>query len=141
MLILIFCGHVNRLLFVVNPAQAYKWANQNGICQKILNAEDWSAVDDRLSLGVAVLRDDFDEAIALMRKLGDGRLVPKNSYRQWPIFKKFRKTSQFRSAYKSIFGEDFADVPEQNTITFQLEWNPPLVDGKAQPSNSAPKPN
>ena len=132
---------VNRLLFVVNRAQAYKWANQDVICQKILRAEDWSAVDDRLSLGVAILKDDFEAAVTLMRKIGVGPLVPKDSYRQWPIFKQFRKSTEFRSAYKNIFGEDFADVPEQNTITFKLEWNPPSVDGKAQTSNNTPKPN
>jgi hypothetical protein len=128
------------LLFVVNRAQAYKWANQDGICQKILRAEDWSAVDDRLSLGVAVLKDDFEAAVTLMRKIGNGPLVPKDSYRQWPIFKQFRKSAQSRSAYKNIFGEEFADVPEQNTITFRLEWNPSL-DVKAQTSNNTPKPN
>lgn len=110
------------MLFVVNRAQAHKWLNEEGTCRKILANEDWSAVDDRLSLGVAVLTDDVDKAVALMRKLGDGPLVPKDSYRTWPIFKRFRKTPQFMKAYKEVFGEDFVDVPEQNTITFKLEW-------------------
>jgi hypothetical protein len=131
---------VNRLLFVVNRAQAYKWANEDRICQKILQAEDWSAVDDRLSLGVAILRDDLEAAVSLMRKIGDGPLVPKDAYKQWPIFKQFRKTNEFRSAYKNIFGEEFADVPEQSTITFKLEWNPPPVDAKAPASNNTSKP-
>lgn len=49
-------SEVTRLLFVVNRAQAHKWLNEEGTCQKILANEDWSAVDDRLSLGVAVLK-------------------------------------------------------------------------------------
>ena len=115
-------SEVSRLLFVVNRAQAYKWLNQASICKKILANEDWSASDDRLSRGVAVLNDDLGRAVALMKKLRDNPLVPKESYRQWPIFKRFRKTTEFTNAYRQIFGEDFVDVPEQNTITFRLEW-------------------
>jgi hypothetical protein len=115
-------SEVTRLLFVVNRAQAYKWLNEEGTCQKILANEDWSAVDDRLSLGVAVLREDVNNAVSLMKKLRDSPLVPKDCYRLWPIFKRFRKTPEFMKAYKEIFGEDFVDIPEQNTITFRLEW-------------------
>jgi len=133
-------SEINRLLFVVNRAQVHKWLNDEAACQKILCNEDWSAVDDRLSLGVAVLRDDVDKAVALMRKLVDGSLVTKDSYRQWPIFRKFRKTPQFMKAYKEIFEEDFVDVPEQNTITFRLEWG---EQAKKDSSSSADvrKPN
>ena len=133
-------SEVNRLLFVVNRAQAHKWLNDEAECQKILEAEDWSAVDDRLALGVAVLRDDVDKAVVLMWKLKDSPLVPKDSYRLWPIFKRFRKTAQFIGAYKAIFGEDFVDVPEQNTITFKLEWGE-ASDKNTPASINAQKPN
>jgi hypothetical protein len=113
---------VNRLLFVINRAQAYKWLGDESTCQKILSDEDWSAVDDKLSLGVAVLKDNFEAAAALMRKVGGGTYVNKDGYREWPIFKQFRKTAQFTTAYKEIFDEDFADVPEHDTVTFQLDF-------------------
>jgi len=114
-------SEVSRLTFVVNRAQAYKWSGQNAVCQKILTNEDWSAVDDKFLLGVAVLRDDVDNAVKLMKKLGDNNAaIPKNSYREWPIFKEFRKTPQFRTAYKQIFNEEFVDVPDQ--VIFNLEF-------------------
>lgn len=131
-------SEVNRLLFVVNRAQVYKWLNQDATCKKILSNQDWSAVDDRISLGVAVLRNDVPAAVALMRKLRDGVLVPKHCYRQWPIFRHFRKTAEFVAAYKEIFGEDFADIPEQSTITFHLDWSEQKKEAKPP---TAQKPN
>lgn len=135
-----WASEVTRLLFVVNRAQAHKWLNEEAACQTILDDEDWSAVDDKFSLGVAVLKDDLDKAIALMKKLGDGPAVPKNSYRLWPIFKRFRKTPHFIQAYKEIFGEEFVDAPEQNTITFNLEWEAPSNKSSSS-SGDATKPN
>jgi hypothetical protein len=41
---------------------------------------------------------------------------------------------QFTKAYSEIFGEEFVDVPEQNTITFKLEWSD---QGKKKTSASA----
>lgn len=133
-------SEINRLLFVVNRAQVHKWLDDESTCQKILANEDWSAVDDRLSLGVAVLKDDVDKAVALMRKLGESPLVPKDSYRQWPIFRRFRKTPQFMKAYRETFGEEFVDVPEQNTITFRFDWGEHSKKD-ASPSIDAQKPN
>jgi hypothetical protein len=114
-------SEVSRLVFVLNRAQAYKWLDQDSACKKILAHQDWSAVDDKFLLGVTVLKDDIDKAVLLMKKLGNSHDVSKDSYREWPIFKQFRKTPQFMKAYKEIFGEDFVDVPEQNTITFTLD--------------------
>lgn len=113
---------INRLLFVVNRAQAHKWQNDEEACQKILREEDWSAVGDKLSLGVAVLRGDFASAVELMRKTANTPDMPKEAYRQWPIFKEFRRSPEFAKAYKDIFGDDFADVPEQSTVTFRLDF-------------------
>jgi hypothetical protein len=132
---------VNRLLFVVNRAQAYKWLGDEASCQRILSDEDWSAVDDKLSLGVAVLQDNFGTAVALMKKIGDGPQVGKDGYRQWPIFRRCRKTAEFRKAYNDIFGEDPAEVPEQNTITFQLEWGQQQAEKERSVSDKTTKPN
>jgi hypothetical protein len=132
---------VNRLLFVVNRAQSYKWLDDEVTCQKVLGDEDWSAVDDKLSLGVAILRDNFGAAAALMKKIGDSPQLNKDAYREWPIFKRFRKSAEFRKAYKEIFCEDFADVPEHNTVTFQLEFGQPEAAGKASISEVSSKPN
>jgi hypothetical protein len=130
----------NRLLFVVNRAQACKWQNDEAACQKILKEEDWSAVGDKLSLGVAVLKGNLAEAVSLMRKTANLPDMPREAYRAWPIFKEFRRTPEFTIAYREIFREDFADVPEQNTITFKLEFGQP-TGGPAQGERQEPKPN
>lgn len=132
---------VNRLLFVLNRAQAYKWRDDETSCQKILGDEDWTAVDDRLSFGVAILQDNVDAAVVLMKKIGESPHVPKDAYRQWPIFKRFRKTAEFKNAYKEIFGEEFADVPEHNTIAFKLEFGQRQAGSEAGVSEKTPQPN
>jgi hypothetical protein len=113
---------VNRLLFVVNRAQASKWLGDEPACWKILDAEDWSAVDDKLLLGVSVLKDDFTKAVSLMKRIGNiNPSVPKEAYSQWPIFKAFRKSANFKDAYKQIFGADFVDVSEQSGSQFSID--------------------
>jgi len=75
-----------------------------------------------------------------MRKTANLPDMPKEAYRAWPIFKEFRRTPEFTIAYREIFGEDFADVPEQNTITFKLEFGQP-TGGPALGQGQEPKPN
>jgi hypothetical protein len=112
-----------RRIFILNRAQAYKWANNQGVCEKILAAEDWTAVEEKFALAVAVLRDNFASAASYMRRIGNGDQAPREAYTDWPIFREFRKTDEFKNAYRSIFGEEFAgtlDTP-QVSYTFQLD--------------------
>jgi hypothetical protein len=69
-------SEVSRLVFVINRAQAHKWLDEETACQKILASEDWSAVDEKFLLGVAVLSDDTQKAVSLMKKLGDNGAIP-----------------------------------------------------------------
>jgi predicted transcriptional regulator YdeE len=38
-------------------------------------------------------------------------------YREWPVFKEFRKTEQFLKAYQEIFNETFDLKPAQSSFT------------------------
>jgi hypothetical protein len=112
----------NRRMFILNRAQAYKWSNDEPKCATILNEHDWSAVDEKFILAVAILKEDFDGAVRSIKRLGTTGL-PKASYREWPIFKRFRKTAEFQGAFRDVFGEEFSALPDElHNISFQLDF-------------------
>jgi hypothetical protein len=129
----------DRRVFIINRAQAYKWMDDDDGCRKILAAEDWSAVEDKFSMAVAILRDEFSQAIILMKRVGHDGLAA-DAYRGWPIFKKFRELPEFKDAYKEIFGVDFAALaPHDQTITFKLPINPTSDPKAVLPSSESSK--
>lgn len=97
-----------KLLFVVNRAMAYKWSGGEEECKKIIDENDWSMVDNKFKLAKYVLTDQFEEASALMIKIGNrDEDVDELAYHHWPLFKEFRKSSIFLDTYEKIFGKKF----------------------------------
>lgn len=96
-----------RRILVVNLAIAHKFGGDTEKCAAVLDAEDWSATADDFRLAIAALRDNFDEAAALMKSIGKDKRPGKFEYREWPVFRDFRKSDQFAAAYKEVFGEEF----------------------------------
>lgn len=97
----------NRRVFVINRAQAYKWRSDDKMCQAIVAGEDWSASGQSFQLCVAVLQDRFDDAASIMRRIGRDGEVRDSDYEDWPIFRRFRETSDFLEAYREVFGSQF----------------------------------
>jgi len=96
----------SRLRFVINLAQTYKWAGEEELCKQTIDKEDWSAADARFALACAVLRDDFDGANAIVKKIGKGDSeLDAHAYREWPLFKKYRQSLDFPKLFEEIFGE------------------------------------
>lgn len=96
----------HRLMFLVNWAQAGKWLGKEDECQNLLNKEDWSAKGPEFRIGVAVLREKYDEAVLIMKQLGDSGPVRAEDYREWPLFRKARRVKEFQDGYKEVFGEE-----------------------------------
>jgi len=96
-----------ELVFKVNLAIAYKWQGKGEDCRRILDSVDWSPLSDKFQLAVAVLRDDFDSAGRIMRAIGASSRPTKAEYRDWPLFREFRKSEQFTQAFHEVFGEPF----------------------------------
>jgi hypothetical protein len=96
-----------RRVFIVNRAQAYKWSGNPRKANEILHTEDWTATSDIFRLCNAALQDDFSKASELMRKVGPGK-DHKVNYKDWPIFKEFRKSTEFSLTYEEIFGHSFS---------------------------------
>jgi hypothetical protein len=99
----------SRRAFIINRAQAYKWNRQENICSLILSKDDWAGQDERFQLAVAVLNDDFALAARIMEKIGAGS-AQDASYRDWPLFKEFRKSPEFLQTYEKIFNKPFVTI-------------------------------
>lgn len=96
-----------RKFMVVNKAIAYKMLDKEQECHEVLEKEDWS-IGNEYKLANMVLRDQFDKAAELMIKIGpNDEIVSKFAFKDWPLFKRFRKSEEFKIAYKKVFGEDF----------------------------------
>ena len=131
-----WASEADRKVHILNRAQAHKWLGEEDACRKILDLEDWSAVENKFSLGVAVLRDDFDGAAQWMKKIGGQDTQVADGYRDWPIFREFRNLLQFKVTYKELFGKDFSGLPDnQHDITLQL----PVSGKKSEQAGLAPK--
>ena len=96
-----------RRILVINHAIALKFSGDPEKCNKVLGAEDWSATADEFRLAIAVLTENFDEAANIMKSIGNDKRPGKLEYREWPVFRDFRKTSLFNTTYKEVFDEDF----------------------------------
>ncbi len=92
----------------LNLAQAYKWSGDNEKCKKLLDERNWGT-DEKFKLAEAVLRDDYDLAQVIMKRVGN-KIHPfdgESAYRTWPIFQEFRKTNNFRKAFKEVYGKEY----------------------------------
>lgn len=109
----------NKYALIINCAQAHKWAEREEECREILEEHDWSAKGDDFKIANAVLCENWEEAIKIMRRIGSSGCVEDINYRDWPLFKEFRKKSEFLQAYLEIFKCEFQDniLVEKNVVS------------------------
>ena len=118
-----FASEELRRLMVVNRAQAYKWLGNDQKCAEIMGREDWSASDDSFRLADAVLREDVDESTRIMKRLGaEHDTVSKQSYRDWPLFRKIRPNEKFRATYEGVFGEPLERIEVKLDKKSKDDW-------------------
>ncbi|WP_374290131.1 hypothetical protein [Desulfovibrio desulfuricans] len=113
-------SELNKLILIVNRAQAYKWGGKKEEAQKILNEIDWSAKSNDFKLAHYVLMEDWENAIDTMRLIGVGDDQTKVSYGNWPLYKEFRKTKIFLDTYKDIFSEEFSEESVTHDIKMKV---------------------
>jgi hypothetical protein len=100
----------NKKMMQVNHAQALIWEGRKQEALDFLKQHDWTVAIRDLRLAVAVLREEFEDAAELMKQIGrKGEIVDCRGYVDWPIFREFRKTIQFREAFQEVFGVAFED--------------------------------
>jgi hypothetical protein len=104
-----------RRMNLINLCSAYKFSGDEKTCGSLLDSEDWSACDPSFQLAVAVHKDNFTEAGALMESIGEDGKMSRENYSTWPLFKIFRESKEFLASYRKLFGEEFV-VPEDVDI-------------------------
>lgn len=123
-----------RRVLVVNKALAHKMAGEQEKCLSTLSRLDWSACSDRFTLCIAVLKDDFPKAYAVMRRIGRNGDVDDASYQTWPVFAAIRKEDEFQAVYQEIFGDKSTIFQTTN----DLDAPTPLVhDGEREDSDDS----
>jgi hypothetical protein len=111
---------VDRIYFLLNMAQSYKWKGENEKCLKLLKEEDSSAWSNELKMPKLVLEDNYEQAYLLMRSMGDNNeVLNKTTYRTWPIFQKIREEKQFKEVFKEIFQEEL--IPQSAISSTEIK--------------------
>ena len=92
--------------FIVNKALAYKWSGEEKQAIQIMNSRDWSATSGRFRLANAVILNDFSKADKIVKEIGpNGDKIGKDSYREWSLFREYRKSESFQKIFEEIFSE------------------------------------
>lgn len=112
------CSEDDVRMILVNTAQAYKWDKKEDKCVGLVDSLDWSASGNEYKLAAAVLKNDFKHAAKLMASIGSGRDIQpsEEEYRTWPLFKGFRKSRDFKSAFRSVFKKAYAESDMQEML-------------------------
>jgi hypothetical protein len=109
-----FASDVNRRTLTVNYVQALKRTKHEDEARKILSGIDWTAAANEYKLADVVLREQWDDAAALMLEIGSShKMLTEHAYHVWPLFIEFRETTQFADAYKQLFGHTYTEKLEE----------------------------
>lgn len=95
---------------VINSAIGLKFSGDQNTANKVIDSMDWTACYRDFKLAIAILKDDFSEAIEIMKSIGKtGEIVRQPDYHTWPLFTEFRNHVEFYEAYYEIYGEHFSE--------------------------------
>lgn len=122
----------------INLAIALKGQSKDAELKKLLREVDFSALSSKFKLANLVLLDKHDEAAALMRKIGASEEVTESNYAEWPLFKWFRTTDQFKSAYKDIYGREFVVIEVASFINAGADGDVPGEEDNAEIAPAQP---
>lgn len=106
--------HFNQeilLIFTINKALAYYLSDKKEKSKEILSKTDWSATGQNFKLAVAILTEENEKALEIMRVIGSNEdVISKESYLDWPLFKEIRETKEFKKLFNEIFKEEMVFV-------------------------------
>ena len=90
---------------MLNKCIALKWSG--GDYKSLLASQDWEAFHPKYHLAIQVLNDDFAKASETMKSQDVVEAVEESGFKDWPLFRDFRKTDLFKDSFKEIFKKDF----------------------------------
>jgi hypothetical protein len=123
-----------ELMFRVNLAIAYRGLGRTKEALALVEKTDWSACADKFKLAAAVLREDWNTAAQIMKRVGAAGEPSKEQYGAWPLFKEFRKKDIFRTTFEAVFGEPFRI---RNVASAATDLQPPEQPEKKESDDAA----
>lgn len=123
-----FLSEKDHMISLVNLAICKKNTKQVGEAKKIVSI-DWSGRGAEFRLAQAVIQEDNELALRLMKEIGAGETPGKIGYQEWPLFYGFRNRDDFKEMYKLIFGEDYMkDTDQRNFRNLKDEGKSALAE-------------
>lgn len=115
-------GDTIKTIMHINYAIATKLSGDNEKTQKLLAAKDWGPLCTDFKLAVAILKDKYDEAAELMKKIGkEGEYVCEQAYHEWPLLRNFRESKEFQDTYNDIYGYAFVKELKRSANKVKVE--------------------
>jgi hypothetical protein len=103
-------SEINLRVRIINISIGLKFAGKDAEAMRLIKSFDWSASYRDFKLAIAVLQEQYDEAIKIMKNIGKtGEILDQHSYHTWPLFTQFREHPEFYEAYFHVYGETFAE--------------------------------
>ncbi|WP_321288498.1 hypothetical protein [Alcaligenes phenolicus] len=103
-------SEINLRIRIINIAIGLSFSEKKEKSLAVIDSFDWSASYRDFRLAISVLKEDFEEAVKLMRSIGrTGELVNQAAYHTWPLFEKFRERPEFYDVYFDIYKEPFSE--------------------------------
>jgi hypothetical protein len=97
-----------ELYLKVNLGQVYKRLGKVKDFHSVVDEVAWDTLNPTYRLAQAVLLEEYATAAKLMEEIGPEGEIEASDYAHWPLFLEFRKTREFNSAYKRVFGAEFS---------------------------------
>jgi hypothetical protein len=113
-----------RRRMIVNRANAVRLQKRESEAIKLLDAEDWSAVNDEFAVSVAAVRSQVDRVAAFINKIGPHGRPNAEDYRTWPVFRGLRSNPIFAEAFENVFGEPLITPPSEEIQSLQRPDKP-----------------
>ena len=105
----------------INLAIALKGQEKHHELRQLLGGLDFSALASKFKLANFVLLEQYEDAATLMIKMGENEDIAEYDYRNWPLFRWFRKTDEFKQAFLTVFNKEFVIIKEVNEPPAQQE--------------------
>lgn len=103
-------SEIDMRIRLVNSAIGLKFSGDQESAKNLLSSFDWTASYRDFKLAIAVLLDDYDEAVKIMISIGkSGEIVNQTAYHTWPLFTELREQPAFYEAYFTIYGEHYSE--------------------------------
>jgi hypothetical protein len=104
-------------VFIINKCIALKHLKDKKSMNALLDSVNWKKSGPVFLLAVEVLKGNYDEAEAIMGKM-DGKNPRESDFKDWPLFKEFRETDNFKKAFRKIYKKNYK--PELKKIVKTL---------------------